>query len=182
MVWTMSKGPLGITDYDKEGMLLEDYDSMAAMTEYYNYPYYPEHMEALGFKKAVDWVQIRVKVPDEVPARYARVAKLSKEMFGLRLRTLTKKEILGGYGLEIFKLLNAAYAPLFGFTPMSEQQAMDYIRMYLPLLNLNMVPVVENNKGEAGGHHRYHDKYLSCPAPQPRSSAAIGVVLSPPFS
>ncbi len=142
------QGPLGITDYDKEGMLLEDYDAMAAMTEYYNYPYYPEHMEALGFEKAVDWVQIRVKVPDEVPARYARVAKLSKEMFGLRLRTLTKKEILGGYGLEIFKLLNAAYAPLFGFTPMSEQQAMDYIRMYLPLLNLNMVPVVENNKGE----------------------------------
>ena len=106
------EGPLGITDFDKEGMLLEDFDSMSAMTEYYNYPYYAGHMERMGFAKAVDWVHIRVKVPEEVPARYA------------------------------------AYAPLFGFTPMSEGQAMEYIRQYLPLLNLKLVPVVENEKGE----------------------------------
>lgn len=142
------EGPLGITDFDKEGMLLEDFDSMSAMTEYYNYPYYAGHMERMGFAKAVDWVHIRVKVPEEVPARYARVARLSKEMFGLHVRTLTKKEVLGGYGIKIFKLLNAAYAPLFGFTPMSEGQAMEYIRQYLPLLNLKLVPVVENEKGE----------------------------------
>lgn len=142
------EGPLGITDFDKEGMLLEDFDSMSAMTEYYNYPYYAGHMERMGFAKAVDWVHIRVKVPEDVPARYARVARLSKEMFGLHVRTLTKKEVLGGYGIKIFKLLNAAYAPLFGFTPMSEGQAMEYIRQYLPLLNLKLVPVVENEKGE----------------------------------
>jgi GNAT superfamily N-acetyltransferase len=142
------EGPLGITDFDKEGMLLEDFDSMSAMTEYYNYPYYAGHMERMGFAKAVDWVHIRVKVPEEVPARYARVARLSKEMFGLHVRTLTKKEVLRGYGIKIFKLLNAAYAPLFGFTPMSEGQAKDYLRQYLPLLNLKLVPVVENEKGE----------------------------------
>lgn len=145
------QGPLGITDYDKEGMLLEDYDSMSAMTEYYNYPYYPKHMERLGYDKAVDWVQIRVKIPEEVPARYARVAKLSKEMFGLHVRTFTVKEIMNGVGTEIFKLLNEAYAPLFGFTPMSEKQAMDYIGKYLPLLNLKMVPAVVNDKGELIG-------------------------------
>lgn len=142
------QGPLGITDYDKEGMLLESFDSMAAMTEYYNYPYYPKHMEALGFEKAVDWLQIRVKVPEEVPVKYARVSRLSKEMFGLHVRTITRKEVLNGYGIEIFKLLNAAYAPLFGFTPMSEGQAVEYIKHYLPLLNLDMVPVVEDDKGE----------------------------------
>lgn len=142
------QGPLGITDYDKEGMLLEDFDSMGAMTEYYNYPYYAGHMEALGFEKAVDWVQIRVAVPKEVPAKYARVSKLSKEMFGLHVRTLTRKEIVNGYGLKIFKLLNAAYAPLFGFTPMSEEQAMEFVKQYIPLLNLEMVPVVEDDKGD----------------------------------
>lgn len=142
------QGPLGITDYDKEGMLLEDFDSMGAMTEYYNFPYYQEHMKALGFDKAVDWIQIRVSVPKEVPAKYARVSRLSKEMFGLNVRSLTRKDIDNGYVQKIFQLLNAAYAPLFGFTPMSEEQAVEFAKMYLPLLNLDMVPIVENDKGE----------------------------------
>lgn len=142
------QGPLGITDFDKEGMLIEDFDKMAAMTEYYNYSYYQEHMKALDFEKAVDWVQIRVAVPREVPKKYARVSRLSKEMFGLHVRTLTRKEVRNGYGLKIFKLINQAYAPLFGFTPMSEGQVSEFVNMYLPLLNLDMVPVVENDKGE----------------------------------
>lgn len=142
------EGPLGFTDFDKEGMLLEDYDKMAAMTEYYNYPYYPEHMKALGYEKAVDWVQIRIKVPEEVPAKYARVSRLSKEMFGLHTRTLTRKEVKDGYALRIFELLNAAYAPLYDFTPISPEQTMEFVGMYLPLLNLDMVPIVENEKGE----------------------------------
>ena len=143
------QGPLGITDFDKEGMLLSDYDSLGAMTEIYNYPYYPEHMDALGFKKAVDWLQIRIATPPEVPAKYARVAKLSKELFGLHVRKLTAKEIFdGGYGERIFDLLNQAYAPLFGFTGFDKKQSMDYLRQYVPLIDLRMVPVIENDKGE----------------------------------
>ena len=143
------QGPLGITDFDKEGMLLSDYDNMGAMTEIYNYSYYPEHMEALGFEKAVDWLQIRVAIPAEVPAKYARVAKLSKELFGLHVRKLTPKEIFkGGYGERIFDLLNQAYAPLFGFTGFDKKQSMDYLKQYVPLIDLRMVPVIENDKGE----------------------------------
>lgn len=142
------QGPLGITDFDKEGMLLSDYDSLGAMTEIYNYPYYPEHMDALGFKKAVDWLQIRIATPPEVPAKYARVAKLSKELFGLHVRKLTAKEIFNGYGERIFDLLNQAYAPLFGFTGFDKKQSMDYLRQYVPLIDLRMVPVIENDKGE----------------------------------
>lgn len=87
------QGPMGIFDFDKEGMLVEDFDQLGSMITIYNYPYYPEHLEALGYEKAVDWVQIRIKVPAEVPAKYARVAKLSKEMFGLHVRKLTNEDI-----------------------------------------------------------------------------------------
>lgn len=142
------QGPLGITDFDKEGMLLSDYDNMGAMTEIYNYPYYPEHMEALGFTKAVDWLQIRVAIPSEVPAKYVRVARLSRELFGLHVRKLTAKEIFNGYGERIFDLLNQAYAPLFGFTGFDKRQSMDYLRQYVPLIDLRMVPVIENDRGE----------------------------------
>lgn len=142
------QGPLGITDFDREGMLLSDYDNMGAMTEIYNYPYYPEHMEALGFTKAVDWLQIRVAIPSEVPAKYVRVARLSRELFGLHVRKLTAKEIFNGYGERIFDLLNQAYAPLFGFTGFDKRQSMDYLRQYVPLIDLRMVPVIENDRGE----------------------------------
>ncbi len=142
------QGPLGITDFDKEGMLLSDYDNMGAMTEIYNYPYYPDHMEALGFTKAVDWLQIRVAIPSEVPAKYVRVARLSRELFGLHVRKLTAKVIFNGYGERIFDLLNQAYAPLFGFTGFDKRQSMDYLRQYVPLIDLRMVPVIENDRGE----------------------------------
>ena len=82
-------GPMGIFDFDKEGMLLEDYDLPGSSVTIYNPPYYPKHLEALGFRKEVDWLQARIEVPRELPARYARTAKLAQEMFGLRVHSLT---------------------------------------------------------------------------------------------
>ena len=110
------EGPLGITDYDKEGMLVSDFDMMGSMVTYYNYPYYPTHMDRLGYEKAVDWLSVRVAVPKETPAKYARVAKLAPEMFDLHTRVLTKKEIRQGYIYKVFDLLNAAFR-LLGIPP-----------------------------------------------------------------
>ncbi len=145
-------GPMGIFDFDKEGMLVEDFDQIGSMITIYNYPYYPKHMEALGYEKAVDWLQVRVEVPREIPPKYARVAKLSKEMFGLRVRKLTNADISKrGYGEKVFHLLNQAYAPLFGYTELSDKQIDLYIRRYLPLVNKQLLPVIENEQGELIG-------------------------------
>ena len=78
-------GPFGIFYFDKEGMLVEDFDQMSSMITIYNPSYYPRHLEALGYRKEVDWVQVRIDVPQEVPDKYARVARLTKEMFGLKV-------------------------------------------------------------------------------------------------
>ncbi len=145
---TEIQGPLGITDFDKEGMLLEDYDRDSSMIEIYNYDYYPRHMERLGFEKVADWVQIRVGIPAEVPKRYARVASLSREMYGLHVRKLTFKEIKNGYGRKIFHLMNEAYAPLFGYSAFSDKQIDYFVDMYLPIADMDLIPVVENDKGE----------------------------------
>ena len=146
------QGPMGIFDFDKEGMLVEDFDQTSSMITIYNYPYYPQHLEALGYEKAVDWVQIRIDVPAEVPAKYARVAKLSKEMFGLRVRKLTDEDISKrGYGRKVFQLLNTAYSPLFGYTELSDRQIDDYLKRYLPLIDKNLLPIIENEQGELIG-------------------------------
>lgn len=95
------QGPMGIFDFDKEGMLVEDFERTGSMITIYNPPYYPRHIETLGYEKEADWIQIRIDVPHEVPAKYTRVARLSKEMFGLKVRKLTRKEILQqGYKSE----------------------------------------------------------------------------------
>ena len=146
------QGPMGIFDFDKEGMLIEDFDQLGSMIAIYNYPYYPKHMEALGYEKEVDWVQIRIDIPEEVPPKYARVAKLAKEMFGLHVRKLTNTDISErGYGRKVFNLLNVAYAPLFGYTELSDKQIDLYIERYLPLVDKQLLPVVENEDGEVVG-------------------------------
>ena len=145
---TSIQGPMGITDFDKEGMLIEDFDMDGSFLEYWNPPYYKEHLEKLQFKKEADWLQIRFQVPETVPTKYARVAKLSKEMFDLKIVKKTKKEVYKGYGQKIFSLLNQAYAPLFGFSPFSPEQTQDFLKKYLPLLNMKMVTLIENGKDE----------------------------------
>ena len=141
-------GPLGITDFDKEGMLVEDFDRMGSMIDIYNYPYYPKHMEAHGYSKITDWVQIRVEIPSEVPQRYARVAKLSSEMYGLKVRKVTLQEAYNGEGRRVFDLMNQAYAPLFGYSSFTPNQVDYFLKMYLPVADMELIPLVENDKGE----------------------------------
>ena len=146
------QGPMGITDFDKEGMLLEDFDQMGSMNTLYNHPYYPRHMEALGYEKEVDWVQVRIDIPQETPARYVRVAKYAKEMFNLKVKKLTDKDINEfDYGHKVFRLLNEAYQPIFGFTELTDKQIDSFLKQYLALIDKRLVTMVENEKDEVIG-------------------------------
>ena len=149
---THIQGPMGITDFDKEGMLVDDFDLDGSMSSIYNYDYYPRHMEQLGFEKEVDWLQVRVQIPKDVPARYSRVAQYAREELGLNVRKMTKKDLKEGpYVKKLFDLLNVAYSPIFGFTEMTDRQIDDFKEQYLSILNLDMVPVIENKEGEVVG-------------------------------
>lgn len=145
------QGQLGITDFDKEGMLVEDFDLTGAMTSIYNHAYYPRHMDALGYQKAVDWIQLRVEVPKQLPERFLRVARLAKEKFGLRVRVMTKKDVRGDYARRAFALFNQCYSQLFGFTEFTSEQTEEFIKKYFQLVDLRLVPIVENKEGEIVG-------------------------------
>lgn len=141
------QGPMGITDFDKEGMLITDFDEIGSMNEIYNYDYYPRHMEILGFEKEADWVHIRVDVPEQTPEKYQRVAKLARERYGLHVRKVTASELRNGYGRKFFHLMNEAYAPLFGFSPFSDAQIDDVVNRYLSVVDLDLVPMIEDSEG-----------------------------------
>lgn len=150
---TTITGPLGFTDLDAEGMLIEGFDQLSTISTIYNYPYYPEHMEALGYHKEADWIEKKIYIPAKVPDKFARIAKIISEKSGLHVRKITSKKELRKSGLayEIFRLVNEAYAPLFGFSKMSERQIDAYVRMYIPLIDLRMITLIENDKDEMIG-------------------------------
>ena len=146
------QGPMGITDFDKEGMLIEDFHLTGTMNTIWNPDYYPRHMEALGFRKAVDWVQIRIQIPKETPPRYCRTAQYVREQIGLRVVKLSRSDVSrGDYGHRVFQLLNQAYQPLFGFSSLTEQQVDCFVDKYLKLVDLKLIPVVLNEKDELVG-------------------------------
>lgn len=147
---TEIEGPLGFTDMDAEGMLIEGFDQLSTMATIYNYPYYPEHMEKLGLQKSSDWVEMKIYIPEEIPEKHLRISRIISEKYKLRVRKLkSKKEIKKtGIAHNIFRLINESYAPLFGYSKMSEAQINQYVKMYMPVLDLRMVSIVENEHNE----------------------------------
>ena len=142
-------GPLGFTDMDAEGMLIEGFDQLGTMATIYNYPYYPQHMEKLGFEKDADWVEFKLYVPDLLPEKFVRISEIILQKYKLKIKKLTRKEIKEKhYGQKIFDLINEAYAPLYGFSKMTQGQIDQYVNTYLPLLDLRMVSIVETEDGE----------------------------------
>jgi GNAT superfamily N-acetyltransferase len=120
------------------------------MATIYNYPYYPQHMERLGLEKSADWVEMKIYIPEAIPEKHLRISDLVQRKYGLRIRKVkSRKEVMeSGLGRRIFELVNEAYAPLFGFSRMSDQQIDNYVKMYVPVLDLRMVTLVENAEGE----------------------------------
>ena len=147
---TEIEGPLGFTDMDAEGMLGEGFDQLSTMATIYNYPYYPQHMERLGLSKSADWVEMKIYVPDAIPEKHRRISDIIAKRYNLHIRKLkSKKEVRqSGVAHDIFRLINDAYTPLFGYSRMTERQIDQYVKMYVPVLDLRMVSIVENEQNE----------------------------------
>ena len=148
-VWGRSKGmeeivgPPGFSDMDPEGMLVEGFDQEGTMATIYNYPYYPKHIEAMGFEKEADWVEFRMTVPDGIPERYQRISDIIKRKYELSTPKYTSaKKLVKDYGQEIFQLINEAYSELYGYSPLTPRQINRYISMYIPVLRLDNISLI----------------------------------------
>ena len=139
-------GPLGFTDMDPEGMLTWGFDQLGTMPTIYNYPYYPEHIEALGgYEVDNKYVEYKLIVPDTVPEKYAKIAAMIEKRYNLHVRKLTKKDVFqGGYGQKIFELINATYKDLYGYSELSQKQIDQLIHSYLSFLDFNLITCIED--------------------------------------
>ena len=133
-------GPMGFIDLEREGLLVEGYDTMATMHANHNFPYYKEHLEAMGFVKDNDWVQQLVTVPEGVPEKFAKITSMIERRYNLKAEKLSKKELMKqGYGKEFFQVLNKCYEDLYEFSELDERQIDKMVNDYLGLADLNLV-------------------------------------------
>lgn len=142
---THIQGPLGFTDMDAEGMLVEGFDQLSTMATIYNYPYYPQHMERMGFQKEADWIEMKLYMPEDgqVPEKHRRISEMVMKRYNLRIKKYTSsKKIREEYGEAIFELINEAFAPLYGYSALSPRQIKQYIDMYLPIVDLRMITLI----------------------------------------
>ena len=154
--WAKSKGmtavngPLGFTDMDPEGLLVEGFDQVGTMASIYNYPYYVRHIENLGYQKAVDWVEYKIKVPEGVPEKHQRISDIVQRKYNLRIVKFKKTSEVykGNYGQRIFDLINSAYADLYGYSTLSQRQIDHYVKMYIPVLRLENVTLIVDEKDD----------------------------------
>jgi ribosomal protein S18 acetylase RimI-like enzyme len=147
--WLRSKGmegvvgPMGFTDLDKEGLLIEGFDELGTMPMIYNHPYYPEYLERLGYRKDIDWLEYEIMVPEAIPEKVTRVQELISKRTGIHLYDWrSPAELKRKYAKEVFALVDEAYAHLYGTTPLSQRQVDAYVKQYLGFADPRFMKIV----------------------------------------
>jgi len=147
MGMTQVTGPLGFTDFDNEGCVVEGFDQISTYALRYNYEYYGKHFQALSMTKANDWLEYRIYVPDALPEKVTRIANIVRERYGLHIKKLTKRDVTkGGYGQKLFDLVNRTYFSLYDFTVLPQDVMDKYVESYLGLLDMDYVTVIEDSQ------------------------------------
>ena len=141
-------GPLGFTDFDPEGMLVEGFEELGTFGAIYNFPYYVKHIEKCGYKKDVDWIEFQVKPPEQLLEKVDRIAAIVSKKYGLKILQVKKAKELLPYGKEIFNLINRAYKDLFGFVQLTDKQIELYIKEYFGFIRPEFVPVVLDSRNK----------------------------------
>lgn len=138
----MLQGPMGFTDLDHEGMLVEGFDQIGTMATNYNYAYYPHQLERLGFIKDQDWKEFKIMIPDAIPEKHQRISNIVRQKYGLKtVKFRTRKEV-EPYAHRIFETLNQAYSVLYGFSELSKEQIDYYVKQYIPMIHLDFVTLI----------------------------------------
>ena len=138
----MLQGPMGFSDLDHEGMLIEGFDQIGTMATIYNHPYYPQHMERMGYTKDQDWHEFKIYIPDAIPEKHQRIAELVRKKYGLKVLKFKSQAEIMPYAHRIFDTLNQAYSVLYGVSELSRDQIDYYVRMYIPMLRYDFVTVI----------------------------------------
>ena len=149
--FTSVMGPIGFTDMDHEGMLVDGFDELNMSITFYNHPYYIEHMEALGAKKDIDWVEYQVKVPIEIDPKLEKMNDFLTRRNGYKLVTYNDRKKLSEDAYEAFKLIDEAFSHLYGTVPLTDAVINKAVADYIPLVKLDYICSVRDSNDKIVG-------------------------------
>lgn len=142
-------GPMGFTDMDKEGMMVEGFEVDCPMSCYYNPSYYPEHMDYLSYKKEVDWIQYQIPANQPVPDKVHRINEMIRNKYSLKIvQDMKMSEIAKRYGSKLFDSINESFSHLFGYVPLNERQKQFYINQYFPFLDKRLICLIVDSNDD----------------------------------
>lgn len=140
---TRVHGPLGFSNLDTQGMLIEGFDHLQSIASVYHKPYYLQMVEALGYEKEIDWVEFRLTVGEQAVEKASRGAKLIARRYGIEVCHFKSEEELKPYTRRIFEILNDAFQELPYTAPFSDKMIDFYASKYVKLLNPEFVKMVK---------------------------------------
>lgn len=140
-------GPIGFTDMDHEGMLIEGFDELNMSITFYNHPYYIKHMEKLGLEKEVDWVEYQFKTPSERSEKHRKVSEYLQKRYGYQLVTYKNTKDLNKDAFEAFKVIDEAFSRLYGTVPLTDELIKKTVKDNIPLMNLKYICSIKDKNG-----------------------------------
>ena len=155
--WALEKGcnevhgPLGCTDMDREGMLVEGFDEKSMFITYYNFPYYLDHLTRLGYAKDVDWVEYLIELPEKDAPIVDKLDRLSERLLRMtktHIADLKSRKDYYPYLNQLFDLLNTCYSGLYGTVEFTDAQIKKYAEKFIPMIVPDLVCFLldENNR------------------------------------
>ncbi|NOU20152.1 MAG: hypothetical protein HOO91_21565 [Bacteroidales bacterium] len=138
-------GPLGFSDKDPQGLLVEGYDQPNVIASNCNFKYLTEFVEQAGFEKEVDLVVYKVMVPDRIPDFYSRILeRAQRNNKGLTVINFACQKQIKPYVKPVLSLVNESFKDIYGFAPLDEQEMNEFATRYLPVLDPRFIKVVVN--------------------------------------
>jgi ribosomal protein S18 acetylase RimI-like enzyme len=144
-------GPMGFTDMDFEGMLIEGFDSLSTIATIYNFPYYQSHLEDFRYNKSAEWVELKAEVPQVIPEKFKRTSEYICSRFNLKVAQLKNSKQIKNYGKKMFQTLNDSFSELYGFHKLTSKESDNYISQYLSFVSPKYISFVIDEDDEVVG-------------------------------
>ncbi len=144
------EGPVGFSNLDKAGLLIEGFNEPNTIITLYNFPYYSKHLEKLGFNVAAKWVEYEIKIDDfeSSPERVKRFSKLIMDKYELTLLNFKKRKDIIPYVDQMFELLDKTYNQLQTYVPIQDYQIENYKKRFLKFVNPDYIKCIIDKEGK----------------------------------
>lgn len=131
-------GPLGFSDLDREGLLVEGFDEDSTFEEQYNYEYYGRLIESFGLEKEIDWLEFELRAPERRNEMLKRVADRALEMNKLHIvdsSKMSKRAYVNKYKDGFFDCIDECYGKLYGTVPFTDEMKDEIISQFMLIIN-----------------------------------------------